>query len=316
MQENAESVPRRWQKTLPVSSAQPALELLATETELSKQKIKDAMLKGAVWLKRGKKNRKRLRRAKADLLPNDLLEINYDPLLLGLQPGKPELLADFRDYSVWFKPSGMLSQGTEWGDHCALLRIAEQTLSGRDAFLVHRLDKNASGLMIVAHNGKATARLGNLLQARDVSKRYRALVMGTELPGEGSFCQTVEGKASETRFKKLGEDPDQQHTLVEIDLITGRKHQIRHHFSGAGWPLIGDPEYGGPKSKLGLCLIAIELGFRCPMKNVQRWLKVSDALMPDWAKSHVTSTHEVVEREVVESRQKVTDSNSQDGYAQ
>ncbi len=284
MQKNSEPVQCRWQKTLIVNSAQPALELLATETDLSKQKIKDAMLKGAVWLKRGKKPRRRLRRAKADLLPKDIIEINYDPYLLGLQPGKAEMLEDFRDYSVWFKPQGMLSQGTEWGDHCSLLRVAEQTLSGRDALLIHRLDKNAAGLMLVAHNGKAAGRLGDLLQARDVSKRYFALVSGTDLDTEGVFDQAIEGKASETRFRTLHRDEARRHSLVEVELITGRKHQIRRHFSQAGRPLIGDTEYGGTESPLGLCLVAVELGFRCPIQSQTRLLRVPESMLPEWAR--------------------------------
>src|SRR5690606_8635717 len=112
-----------------------------------KGRIKDAMNKGAVWHKRGSKTR-RLRRATQILSAGDELALYYNPDVLALVPPAPVLLADESQYSVWIKPAGLLAQGSQEGDHCALLRLAELAL-GRPVFLVHRLDREAAGLMLI-----------------------------------------------------------------------------------------------------------------------------------------------------------------------
>ncbi|OZG74089.1 hypothetical protein BTA51_08465 [Hahella sp. CCB-MM4] len=259
-----------------------AVDLIAAETGLSKQKVKDTMQKGAVWLKRGSKPRKRLRRAKTDLQINDQLDIYYDPHLLAISPGKASLVEDFGDYSVWYKPPGMLSQGTQWGDHCALLRVVEQAFAGRKVFLLHRLDKEACGLIIVGHSPKAAARMGELLQSRAISKHYRALLSHAPESAEGTLTARIDGQDAETRYRVLGSGAESASVKVDIDLITGRKHQIRRHFSGIGCALVGDREYGGPSSPDGLCLAAVRLAFQCPLKNRQRDITLPESLMPDW----------------------------------
>lgn len=120
-------------------------DFLAEHTRLSRQRIKDAMGKGAVWLKRGRQ-RKRLRKATETLKRNDRIELHYDAELLARQPPEPICLQDTNGYSVWFKPAGLLSQGNDFGDHLSLLRLAEQRLEPRRAaFAVHRLDRETAG---------------------------------------------------------------------------------------------------------------------------------------------------------------------------
>ena len=119
----------RFELKIPVQQGSAnAIDLLAESCELSRQQIKQAMSKGAVWLQKGKRTQ-RLRRATKTLNSGEVLRLYYDKLLLDQIPEAPELLKDFGSYSVWFKPPGMLAQGTEWGDHCSLLRVSELALS-------------------------------------------------------------------------------------------------------------------------------------------------------------------------------------------
>lgn len=139
------------------------LELLAQACGLSKQKVKDAMKKGAVWLSRGKQARP-LRRKNASLSLGDELHLYYNEQVLSESVSKPELIADEGDYSVWHKPYGVWSQGSKWGDHCSIGRLVEEHFDyNRQTYVVHRLDRAARGLIIVAHNKEAAAALSAML---------------------------------------------------------------------------------------------------------------------------------------------------------
>lgn len=248
-----------------------ALEVLASASGLPKARIKDAMNKGAVWLQRGK-HQKRLRRATTALQAGDKLHLHYNPDLLALIPPTPQLLADERHYTVWMKPAGLLAQGTLEGDHCSLLRVAEQQLQ-REVFLVHRLDREASGLMLIAHNGKAAAALSALF-AREgkeaIEKRYRVEVRG-EVADNGEISTELDGKPALTRFSRLNYDQEKNCSTVEVELVTGRKHQIRRHFAALGHAVLGDPQYGTDnKDARGLQLQAVSLRFQCPLTRRQR----------------------------------------------
>jgi tRNA pseudouridine32 synthase/23S rRNA pseudouridine746 synthase len=161
----------RFELKIPVEKGSVnAIDLLADHCELSRQQIKQAMSKGAVWLQKGKRTQ-RLRRATKNLNSGELLQLYYDKRLLDQTPVPPKLLHDFGAYSVWFKPAGMLAQGTEWGDHCSLLRVSELAFAKpRQSFLVQRLDREAFGLMIIAHQQKAAAQLSTLFQQRKIEK--------------------------------------------------------------------------------------------------------------------------------------------------
>ncbi|NQD35521.1 RNA pseudouridine synthase [Permianibacter sp. IMCC34836] len=252
---------------------QIAVDVLAARSGLPKARIKDAMAKGAVWLKqRGKE--KRLRRVSTELLPGDTISLYYDARLLALTPPTPIKLADETQYSVWLKPAGVLAQGTREGDHCAMLRLAELALN-RQAFLVHRLDREASGLMLIAHTGKAAAALSALFAehtagASVIEKRYRVEVRG-ELPSAGQIDQPLDGKAASTRFTRLSFDAERQCSIAEVVIDSGRKHQIRRHLAGIGHPVLGDPQYGEHNADpRGLQLFAVQLKFVCPLSKRPR----------------------------------------------
>ncbi|MDR0780461.1 MAG: RluA family pseudouridine synthase [Pseudomonadales bacterium] len=248
-----------------------AATLLAEASQLSKSAIKDAMLKGAVWLTRGKQH-KRLRRATFTGQPGDTLSLYYDAALLRLAPPPAQLLADEKRYSVWIKAPGLLAQGTLQGDHCALLRLAEVQLK-REVYLVHRLDREAAGLMLIAHDGKAAAAFSQLFASAKsdrLCKQYRVLVQG-ELHSAGDIALPLDGKAALTRYHPLQQDAALQATWLQIELVTGRKHQIRRHLAAIGHGVLGDPRYGsGNAHAAGLQLYATALRFTCPLTHQAR----------------------------------------------
>ncbi len=141
--------------------------------------------------------------------------------------------------------------------------------------IVHRLDRDTSGLMIVAKNSRAQQYLMNQFKVRSVTKGYLALVKGKLTPGEGiidaplgrdpsnrkRMAVVTAGRQARTRFK-VKEYLD-GYTLLDITTKTGRTHQIRVHLSAIGYPVVGDAEYGvrSPYLKRQF-LHAYRLGFR------------------------------------------------------
>ncbi|MGI9329172.1 MAG: RluA family pseudouridine synthase [Gammaproteobacteria bacterium] len=261
----------RQEAHVPVRSAQDnAVDLLHLATGLSKQRIKSTMTRGAVWLTRGKKTQ-RLRRAKRALAEGDEIHLYYDEKILAETPIEPALLADLGGYSVWQKPYGLRSQGSKWGDHCTVVRWAEQHLQPeRPAFTVHRLDRAASGLLLVAHSKSMAAALSKLFSEREIEKRYCAVVDG-DLSRSPAFIRVEEPldekeAISEISFRQLSTDG--QRSLVDVRIETGRKHQIRRHLAGLGHPVIGDRLYGtGREDGVDLQLTAYLLAFHCPLKD-------------------------------------------------
>lgn len=134
----------------------------------------------------------------------------------------------------------------------------EQDYPNKQVHIVTRLDKDTSGLMLFAKHGYAHARLDKQLQQKAIQKRYYALVSGKDkLPDEGEIiapiarpndsiitrCVHPSGKYAHTSYKVVARYGDVN--LVDIQLHTGRTHQIRVHFSHIGFPLLGDDLYGG-----------------------------------------------------------------------
>ena len=244
------------------------INLLQLATGLSKQRIKLAMTQGAVWLTRGS-NTRRLRRAKRVLHVGDEVHLYYDAKILAEVPDEPTLIADVGAYSVWRKPCGLRSQGSKWGDHCTVMRWAERHLQPeRGAFTVHRLDRAANGLILVAHTKATAAALSKLFRNREVEKRYTALVTGdfSQQPNPLRVEASIDGKeaVSEFMMKRI----DGERSIVDIRIETGRKHQIRRHLAGLGHPVIGDRLYGaGEADGVDLQLTAYLLQFHCPVND-------------------------------------------------
>ncbi|MBT3308126.1 MAG: RluA family pseudouridine synthase [Gammaproteobacteria bacterium] len=257
---------------------QTAVSLLATHTPLSKGRIKQVMQCGAVWLTRNN-GTERIRRAKRLLKSGDQLHLYYNPKVIDQTPPAATLLYDGKEFSVWNKPCGMLSQGSKWGDHTTLYRWAEQQLTPqRPAFIVHRLDRAAQGLMLLAHSKKSAAALSALFQQRRIKKIYRATVHGLFEAKQQPLTieTTIDSKPACSHITLLKPLPEQGRSLLEISIESGRKHQIRRHLSEAGYPIVGDRLYGGSDDREDLMLCSYELSFTSPFDGETKQFRMDD----------------------------------------
>jgi len=285
-----------WQ--IDVVAPSTVVESLRIETALSVSKIKEALIKGAVWIKRNRDGRaekaRRIRRAKNSVRAGDQLFMYYNPQILAQTIDQPKLIEDLGHYSVWDKPAGMLCEGTRWSDHCALTRVAStKLLNNRACFLVHRLDKMTSGLILLAHSKKAAQLLSRLFAERMVEKHYRALVytqffenlrealpMRIELPIDGKSAISLITEIRPVHRLLNGSmsaiAENQFHGMSEFDvqIETGRTHQIRRHLQSIGSPVVGDRLYGRRNTDndelLDLQLRAYSLSFIDPFDQLRR----------------------------------------------
>ena len=265
------------------TNGETAVERFRRETDLPRQRIKHAMAQGAVWITRGRKTQ-RLRRAKRALRSGDQLHLYYDDEILAEQPTPPVLVADVGGYSVWDKPPGLRSQGSRWGDHCTVVRWAERHLEPeRSGYTVHRLDRAASGLILVAHTRKVAAALSNIFRSRMVEKRYAVTVHGdfSAQPDQLRIDSAIDGKSATSEVAMLSVASDHQRSRLEVRIETGRKHQIRRHLAELGHPVVGDRLYGsGREDGVDLQLRAYLLAFRCPVSNEEVEYRLSAEFKP------------------------------------
>lgn len=219
---------------------------------------------------------------------DDKLEISIpDPEVLDVIPEEMDLEIFYEDADVLVvnKPKGMVvhpAPGHMTGTLVNGLMAHCKDLSGINGVLrpgiVHRIDKDTSGLLMVAKNDMAHESLVNQLVAKSVTRKYKALVhgniqhdhgtidapLGRDQKDRQSMTVVDNGKHAVTHFNVLERFKD--FTFVECQLETGRTHQIRVHMKYIGYPLAGDPKYG-PKKTLdlgGQALHAGLLGFEHP----------------------------------------------------
>jgi tRNA pseudouridine32 synthase/23S rRNA pseudouridine746 synthase len=258
-----------------------ALRCISRYTDLSHERLKDAMRKGALWLTRRGRKPHRLRRVTAELRPGDHLTLYYDSAVLAAAPPLPVLLQDCRRYSAWYKPAGLLVEGSRYGDHAALERLVELHFGNkRPVYLVHRLDREAAGVMVVAHTPQAAARLSALFRERDVEKVYEVEVRGDlrKHSERGVIDVPLDGKPSRTDFEVIAYDAARGVTKARVRMQTGRYHQIRRHFAHIGYAVMGDPKYGtGNSDPRGMQLVATLLGFTDPWTGERRTLHAEGA---------------------------------------
>ena len=239
---------------------------------LSKAELKQAISKGALWLTpaKNKKQTQRLRRIKKLLQVGDELHFYFNKKVLSAPVPQALLIADLIDYSVWYKPYGMLSQGSKWSDHCTIARFAQQNLPNeRPAFIVHRLDRAATGLIIVAHSKTAARALSHMFEFHLLEKNYHIIVHGNHntRPQPEVIEADVDGKSARSTFTCLAYDNVTDRSLIKVKIDSGRKHQIRLHAAGIGMPVVGDRLHGiaDKNDQCTLQLCAVSLRFVCPL---------------------------------------------------
>jgi tRNA pseudouridine32 synthase / 23S rRNA pseudouridine746 synthase len=247
------------------------LEVLTQMAKLEREVLAAAAEKGAVWLQRkGKGKILRSRNLREILSPEDVVYFYYDRRILELPSLKhADCIYEDRHYGVWVKPAGVLPQGTQAGDHTSLLRYVE-ALKKKQLYLIHRLDRETEGLMLIGYSSEAAAKLTRLFTTHQIKKTYQALVLGEMQPGaRDTIRQPLDGKEAITHFQCLAVKPGS--SLLEVELETGRLHQIRRHMHQIGHPLIGDPRYGsGNKNREGLQLKGVRLEFQDPWSGSLR----------------------------------------------
>lgn len=190
----------------------------------------------------------------------------------------PQLPVIYEDESVLVidKPSGLLSMAK--GEYCP-----EDTLEDY-GLLVHRLDRDTSGVVILAKNPETQTMLRKQFQDRKTHKTYYAIVEGTpklpeamidlpiarNLKRPTTFEVNQNGKPAQTHYKVI--DSKNGKSLLELKPTTGRTHQLRVHLKYLGTPILGDPVYGNEKSAPRLMLHAGSLEITIPSKqgNIRR----------------------------------------------
>jgi len=189
------------------------------------------------------------------------------------------------------KQAGILTQG-DYSGEISLLDLVKSYIKKQynkpgEAFagLVHRLDKSVSGVLVFARTSKAAARLQKEFQRGDIKKFYIAITETREnMPNQRGWI-TLSNHILRVGDKTIVETKENPHTekallqykiiksnkefsLLLINLITGKKHQIRAQLASAGFPIVGDKKYGSTISeKSGICLHAIFLSLLHPTKK-------------------------------------------------
>ena len=203
------------------------------------------------------------------------------------QPRGLEILYEDKDIIVVDKPAGLVTIGTANNKtNTAYYKLTDYVRKGNSKsrnriFIVHRLDQSTSGVLVFAKNEEAKFRLQS--QWKDTEKKYVAVVYGQLAKKEDvissylaenkvyivySTTDTTKGKLARTAYKVLKES--RQFSLLEINLLTGRKNQIRVHLADKGHPVVGDRKYGKPKDAFRrLALHSKSISFKHPTTGRQ-----------------------------------------------
>ena len=211
-----------------------------------------------------------------------------------------EILYEDNDIIVVNKPKGMVvhpANGNPDGTLVnAVMAICHDSLSGIGGEIrpgiVHRLDKDTSGVIVVAKNDKAHINLSEQIKNHKVEKTYLALVKGFVKENEATInmpigrstsnrkkmAVTKSGKQAITHFKviKRYKTHKQDYALLEVKIETGRTHQIRVHLSQIGYPIVGDSTYSNGKNEWGIegqCLHAKSLKFKHPITGKEMYIE-------------------------------------------
>ncbi len=237
------------------------------------------------------------------VLPSELKPLDAEPENIPL-----DIVYEDDDLLVVNKPRGMVvhpAPGNYSGTLVnALLYHCKDSLSGINGILrpgiVHRIDKDTSGLLIVAKNDKAHLGLAEQIKEHSFTREYNAVIVGHLKDNEGTvnapigrnpkdrkkMCVTYQNSKNAVTHYSVIEDFD-GYSHVALKLETGRTHQIRVHMANLGHPVAGDMVYGNDKKSAflnGQCLHAIKIGFIHPITG--EYLEFTSDL-PDYFKDFI-----------------------------
>lgn len=268
-------------------------KLLATELEefsLSRERIQSLIKEGMVTVNQARETKPSFRLKEGDTLQVTIPEAQ--PIALEAEAIPLEVVYEDDALLVVNKPSGMLTHPTgreRYGTLVnALLAHCGSSLSGINGMIrpgiVHRLDRETSGLLMVAKTDAAHFHLSDQLKEKTALRDYRAIAQGQFTTDQGTVNAPIgrnpknrdkmaiieDGRHAVTHWKVLERIGD-KYALLELSLETGRTHQIRVHMSHIGHPLLGDPLYGSGIDKViklktqGQLLQAFRLSFTHPL---------------------------------------------------
>jgi 23S rRNA pseudouridine1911/1915/1917 synthase len=258
---------RRLTITVPETAEGRIDRLVADESGLSRSYVQKLITEGHVTAAGNPI------KANQTVVPGDVLEMEIpDPVPLELTPEAIPLSVVYEDDDLLIidKASGLVvhpAPGHQGGTLVNALLARDTEYGGiagvQRPGIVHRLDRDTSGLLMVAKDDKAQASLMSQLKDRDVKKTYLALVQGSVVATSGRIEAPIgrdphhrtrmavvpNGRPAVTGYRVR--ERLAGWTLLELDLITGRTHQIRVHLMAIGHPVAGDPLYGTGTSKKG-----------------------------------------------------------------
>lgn len=247
--------------------------------DFSRGKARKLIAGGSVFI-----NGRRIRKNSRPVLAGQTVAV-YDSRNPEPDAGmKLDVLYEDKWYIAISKPAGIPSEETLQGSMGTVPFILTNTMGFAPVTVVHRLDMRTSGVMLISRTPAATKLLHQQFRERTIEKNYIALVHGilkqssAEIrsrlgrdPEDPRKSRSVEsgGKIAVTRYQVLSESG--VFSLVSINILTGRTHQIRVHMSEAGHPIVGDHLYGVPgESAPRLMLHARSIAFDCPRTGHRR----------------------------------------------
>lgn len=229
------------------------LDFLADELPLSKTKLKEVIQKGAVWLQREEQEPERLRRAKEPVKLYDEIHIYYDESFLNITLPPLRCVESYGQYSIWYKPYGLMDEMTLYGDHLSLERaLIRDVPHDLDCYFLDPEKANISGLMLIAHTQDATSKLLEQWQNQQIIKDYQMIISGkfSEEPisliyGKQTISLSLESYNSYNDT-----------SLVSIKNATGIESYIKELLLNNGYKIPDDEE-----------LVCSRIAFVSPINN-------------------------------------------------
>lgn len=237
--------------------------------------------------------KKRVKSANEPVKPGDEVRIGKGDPSTESSPDVPILLAE-NDLVAVAKPAGIPTVPDHHGSSHALVAIVARMLKKKpeDLRITSRLDREVSGAVVFALSQEAEQRLKDARARGEYARRYIALASSVDADVDsdpGRWTAPVDGKESATRYHVVTRATRAAAAMLAVDPETGRTHQIRIHASGAGMPLLGDTEYGGPRQLsladgriVGLTRIALHAA-RIAVAGIEVEAPIPDELARVWS---------------------------------